>query len=131
MIASPEGVLDRHIRAARMLAYTLTQGDVSGWLGAARVWAVRLSVGERLALASAALGALSEDHAAEVAERFLRPFHGPLPPFLDLMDEARDWAGWATSNERKAAIAACWEEMDESDRAAFLEWAQAQGKVAA
>ncbi len=114
-----------------MLVYALTLGVVSSWLGAVRVWAIRLTVGERQALATAALGTLPEDEAHEVAEAFLRPFCGPIPPFLNAMDEARHWAGWASEVERKAAMAACWEALSESDRAAFLEWAQGQGRAAA
>lgn len=112
-----------------MLVYSLTLGEVSSWLGVVRVWAIRLTVGERMALATAALGALPEDEAHEVAEAFLRQFCGPLPPFRNTMDEARHWADWASEVERKAAMAACWETLTERDRAAFLDWVQ--GSVAA
>lgn len=114
-----------------MLVYALTLGEVSSWLGAVRVWAIRLTLGERMALATAALGTLPEDEAHGVAETFLRPFCGPLSPFLNTMDEARHWADWASEIERKAAMAACWEALSENDRAAFLEWAQGEGRAAA
>lgn len=56
------GDLD-HVRAMRVAGHALTLGTSDAWLSASAVWAARLSVPERVALAYAALKALDEDEA--------------------------------------------------------------------
>ncbi len=52
-----------HMRAMRVAGHALTLGTSDAWLIASAVWAARLSVPERVALAYAALKALDEDEA--------------------------------------------------------------------
>jgi hypothetical protein len=52
-----------HMRAMRVAGHALTLGTSDAWLSASAVWAARLSVPERVALAYAALKALDEDEA--------------------------------------------------------------------
>tara|TARA_R100000750_G_C2322197_1_gene86751 strand:- start:287 stop:658 length:372 start_codon:yes stop_codon:yes gene_type:complete len=52
-----------HVRAMRVAGHALTLGTSDAWLNASAVWAARLSVPERVALAYAALKALDEDDA--------------------------------------------------------------------
>ena len=44
----------------------------------------------------------------------------PGPVFLSIMQEAEDWADFATVSERKAWCLASWNRLPASDRAAFL-----------
>ena len=58
---------DAHKRASRVLGYALTLDDRAGWSAAAVVWAARLTVGERAALALAALSSLDPEEVAFIA----------------------------------------------------------------
>lgn len=44
----------------------------------------------------------------------------PAPPLLNAMDEAREWASWATPPERKAYCLACYDELSPTDQGGFL-----------
>lgn len=44
----------------------------------------------------------------------------PIPPLFAVMAEARDWASWASRAELKAYALACFERLNDADRAAFL-----------
>ena len=48
----------------------------------------------------------------------------PLPPLFSFMDEAKDWASFATVPELKAYIAAAWNRLPPSDRMGFLMYGQ-------
>lgn len=48
----------------------------------------------------------------------------PSVPFGSVMDEARDWADWASPSERKAYALACFNRMPSRDQSAFLEYVQ-------
>lgn len=58
---------DAHKRASRMLGYALTLDDRRGWRDAAVVWAARLTVGERAAMALAAPRSLDPQEAEFIA----------------------------------------------------------------
>ena len=62
---------DAHKRASRMLGYALTIGDFPAWEAASAIWAARLTVQERIALAFMALGSLDDDDAQMTAEAAL------------------------------------------------------------
>ncbi|GAA0303380.1 hypothetical protein [Rhodovulum strictum] len=115
---------DRHRRAVRLLGHALTSNNGAGWHAAAFVWAARLHQGELTCLAAAALLALEPD----LREDVFRLVHwgevsgagAPIPPFLNVMDEARFWASMASRREAKAYALASFEAMTKIDRAAFL-----------
>ncbi|WBU51891.1 hypothetical protein [Paracoccus sp. SCSIO 75233] len=44
----------------------------------------------------------------------------PIPPLMGYLDEADTWASWASRNEKKAYLWACWQHLSEADQAAFL-----------
>lgn len=44
----------------------------------------------------------------------------PIPPLMNAMEEARDWAAWATPFEVKAYCLACFQAMPPKDQAGFL-----------
>lgn len=44
----------------------------------------------------------------------------PRPPLMSVMDEATDWADFATTAELKAYALACFNRMKPADRSAFL-----------
>lgn len=48
----------------------------------------------------------------------------PVPALSDIRAEARDWAGWASSPEIRAYLAACWHRLPKKDRASFLKAAR-------
>jgi hypothetical protein len=62
---------DAHKRASKMLGYALTVGDFPAWEAASAIWAARLTVQERIALAFMALGSLDDDNAQMAAEAAL------------------------------------------------------------
>lgn len=57
-----------HVRAARMLGYTLTLGDYAAWAGFITFLMIRLTRQERAALAFAALRSLPTDDRKAAAE---------------------------------------------------------------
>ncbi len=44
----------------------------------------------------------------------------PVPPFISLRDEARDWATFASPGELKAYLGAIWGRLPEAERQGFL-----------
>jgi hypothetical protein len=111
---------DRHKRVSRMLGYTLVLGEPDAWGDFSVVCRARLTLCERAGLALAALGSLPDDYMLETAAAALGATGDPLPAFLGGMDDARDWASWATESERKAYALACFEAMAPRDQAAFF-----------
>lgn len=77
----------------------------------------------RAAVAWAALKELDPEDAAKVAAVFL-PAGAPLPTLINMMEDARWWAGLASRAERKAYCLAAFESMPEADQAAFLQHVQ-------
>ncbi len=78
---------------ARMMGYALMLGGYDAWSGFATVAMARMTIEERAALAWAALRSLeSPDQAELVAEHALQFSEGPLPSFLNPMEDARLWA---------------------------------------
>lgn len=55
----------------------------------------------------------------------------PLPPFLNVMDDARWWADLANRSERKAYALAAFEALAPADQAAFLRHVQHSRKECA
>lgn len=111
---------DRHKRVSRMLGYTLVIGEPKGWGDFSVVCSARLTLCERAGLALAALRSLPDDYMLETAAAALGATGNPLPSFLGGMEDARDWASWATEHELKAYALACFEAMAPRDQAAFF-----------
>jgi len=120
----------RHKRAAGMIlcALVLDPEAPQIWRDAALVLRARLTDRECVGLAFAALRALDPAHRTAVfgaAHRSDVSCAGaPLPPLGALMDDARDWAAWASRAERKAYTLAAFEAMSTADQAAFLRHVQ-------
>lgn len=118
-------IADRHKRASRMLGYALVLNDANAWQGASDVFAARLEQGELIGLAFAALRALEPEPRQAVFDLAhwgeTEGAGPPLPPWFNVMDDARWWAGCASRRERKAYALASFEAMAPQDRAAFLE----------
>ncbi|WP_028710963.1 hypothetical protein [Paracoccus pantotrophus] len=55
----------------------------------------------------------------EIIHAELSPGH-PIPNPYGLMTEAREWASWASTAERKAYALACYEALPPADQVAFL-----------
>ena len=113
-----------HLGATRMLGYALTVHDYETWEAASAVWQARLTVDENGALAWAALRALDEGSAVEVAQTAIGGAGCPLPPFKSPMDEAEDWTRIASDQELDAYALACCRAMKPERRAAFLAYLQ-------
>lgn len=118
-------ITDHHKSACRMLGYSLTANTADGWQDCARLWALRLDQGPLGGLAFAALRALDPEHrqtAFDLAHWGETEGMGtPLPPWVNVMEDARWWASGASRRERKAYALASFEAMNPQDRAAFLE----------
>ncbi len=71
---------------------------------------------------AAALRSLPPDAAEELAEAALADLREgvPVPPFISLRDEARNWASLASLGELKAYLGAIWGRLPEAERASFL-----------
>ena len=113
-----------HLGATRVLGYALTDGTFETWEAASAIWQARLTPEENAALAWAALRALHEDHAREVANTVLGGAGSPLPPYRSPLDEAEDWTRIASDRELDAYALACCRAMQPDRRAAFLEFMQ-------
>lgn len=92
-----------HKRAVRAMGYALTLGDTGTWILAGGVWSVRLTHRERVCVAYTALLTLPDDMAAEVASAALSGAGGPSSAFFgDALNEALEWASFASETELKA-----------------------------
>ena len=69
-----------------------------------------------------AIAACDRDDAVVLMESALWDLRAgaPGPVFLSIMQEAEDWADFATVSERKAWCLASWNRLPAADRAAFL-----------
>lgn len=118
-----------HLKAARMLGYSLIMGTPEGWIGFARWAAIRLEPHERASLAFAALRSLDGETAARTVEAAFEPEGGagmPIAPFTDFEDEAAFWADRAEPDELAAYAVAIHFAMPEAKRRAFLDFAERQ-----
>lgn len=109
-----------HARIERALGYSLTLGDFEAWTKFSLLASVRLAAAERAALAWAALTALEPDQAESVALGVLQRAGPPHVPFDAPLAEARAWATYASEEERKAYLLACWESLPHDRQMAFL-----------
>lgn len=113
-----------HLKVVRMVGYALTLGGSDAFLGLTAVLVARLDPKERAALAFAALRALDPDDAMLTAEAALEAGAGaPLPPLLDVVDEAAFWADRADTEELDAYGVAIFNVMSGSKQRAFLKFA--------
>lgn len=113
-----------HLGATRMLGYALTMHDYETWEAASAVWQARLTPEECAALAWAALRALDEDHAREVANTVLDGAGAPLPPFTSPTDDAAWWAGIASPEEIDAYAVATFNALSPAKRRHFIDYAR-------
>ena len=87
---------------------------------------------QRVADAATALRSLPADAAEELAEAVLHDLREgePVPPFINLRDEARDWATFASPGELKAYFSAIWNRLPEAERTGFLSAARPKRRAA-
>lgn len=50
----------------------------------------------------------------------------PVPAFLDIADDARTWASWASRPELRSYLTACWGRLSSADRRAFMKSANTE-----
>ena len=110
-----------HKRMSRVLGYCLALGEADSWADFSALAAVRLSDAERLSLAFAALCSLDPDTRETVAGASLGASGDPMPAFLGGMNDARDWARFASRNELKAYALAAFDAMSAQDQGAFFQ----------
>lgn len=111
-----------HASASRTLGYALLSGDYDDWQAATLIFAARLTVQERTALAWAVLRALDPDQAELVAQSIIGPAGMPLYCETDPMGMASMWSDWASPAERRAYALACYRRMTPQEQAAFLDF---------
>lgn len=104
-----------------MLGYSLTRGTPEAWADFSFVAKARLSVFERAAIAVACLRSMPELFAMDTAAAALGCAGDPAPAFMGGMEDARDWASFASPLELKAYALAAFEAMPAKDRAAFFQ----------
>ena len=111
-----------HRSVSRSIGYALTNGDGNGWDMFTAVALLRLEDRERVALAYAALRALSPDHVAPVLDAALGRFGAGMPqsPLFNHMDQAAFWADQATPDEADAYCFASFNRMAPARQSAFL-----------
>ena len=90
--------------------------------GLAMVVRARLGPRERLGFAIAGMLSLDRAVAEKLAEAILHDLRSgpPVPPFLDMREDARSWATFASPAELRAYMAACWQRLPDRDRGGFL-----------
>ena len=124
-----KSILSRHMqpahkRMSRMLGYCLTLGTAEAWAGFSLVAAARLDAAERAALGFATLNSLDAEQARMTAAASLGAAGDPLPPFLGGMEDAAQWAEWASPAELDAYCLAAFRRMAPDRQAAFLRFVQ-------
>lgn len=117
---------DRYRRAAKMMLHALVLGDAHSWSGVAYVWAARLTMNERAAVAMAAMFSLPEE-AATIAGRRTIGYGAPHPSFIDPLSEAQIWAASASVAELDAYLVAAFSALPRHKQRQFADYA---GKVA-
>ncbi|MDH3668008.1 MAG: hypothetical protein OEN23_13865 [Paracoccaceae bacterium] len=82
----------------------------------------RFTLEQNELLARSSLGALRRADTEAVCEEMLGlvRFGEPIPPLFSYRDEARTWAFFASPAERRAYMAAIWDQLDDNDRRCFL-----------
>lgn len=120
-----ENFLSQHIkpnhkRMSRMLGYSLMRGTPEAWADFSFVAQSRLSILERAGLAIATLRSMPDLFAMDTAAAALAVSGDPTPCFLGGMEDAREWASFATPAELKAYALASFEAMAPRDKAAFF-----------
>ena len=82
----------------------------------------RLTERQRIYLGAACLWSLPPDAAEELAEAALCDLRAgePTLPFINLRDEAKSWAMFASRAERCNYLAAAWGELAVDDRSRFM-----------
>ena len=90
--------------------------------GLACILRARLGPMERLTCASSAMMALDGNAAEELAEAVKHGLRAgsPVPPFMDVREEARDWAAFASRGELRAYLSACWNRLPDAEQERFL-----------
>lgn len=122
-----------HLRALRMVASCLTLNDEAPavWHDCAVVLRARLTPVEIGSIAFAALRALDPEPRQQVFEAAhwgeVTGAGAPMPPWLNIMDDARWWASLASRRERKAYCLAAFDAMPPADQSAFLRHVQREG----
>lgn len=115
----------RHRAAVAAITAALTLGEdgAHAWARTHFVLRARLTRFERAALTLAAMRSLDGEDRREVfslARGDELSAGAPLPPFLNVMDDARFWASLASTRELKAYALAAFEALRPADRARFL-----------
>ena len=119
-----------HKGMSRTLGYCLTLGTPDAWCSFAQIAAARLTVGERGAIAAAALRSLPAELVEEIAAAVIGAIGDPLPAFLGGMEDARHWSRFASRTECKAYALAAFEALPRQDREAFRRHISGQGVAA-
>ena len=90
--------------------------------GLASIFRKRFGPCERLTVASAAMMALDLDAAEELAEATLCDLRAgpPMVTFMDVREDGRDWARFASPGELKTYFGAIWNRLPGAERASFL-----------
>lgn len=116
----------QHKAAARSLGYALTLGDFDAWEGTSAIWAARLTLQEKAALAFSALRALDLETAELTATAALYGSQAGMPMAIlcSPMTEASFWADCASTAELDAYALACFNRMAPLRQSAFLSFVQ-------
>lgn len=116
----------QHKAAARSLGYALTLGGFDAWEGTSAMWAARLTLQERAALAFSALRALDLETAELTVTAALYGSQAgmPMAVLCNPMTEASFWADCASTAELDAYALACFNRMAPPRQSAFLSFVQ-------
>lgn len=114
---------DEHKRAARMLGFTLTRGDVDAWLDFSWFIHNQLSQQKVAEMAWASLCALSEENAIKVCENEIGGAGHPIPPLFpdDASEDANWWGDHASFTELRAYTVAGYKRLSPRDRRLIVE----------
>lgn len=121
---------------ARMITFALVQDTTEDWKQLSESLAEKLSLADRLSVAAAAIGGLTDDARLILADGILadlapdRGAGAPQPTFLDIAAEAEGWAAFATRAERRAYFFAIWRAMPATDQAEFRRFIKKDGSDA-
>ena len=111
--------LNRYERTGNAVKHALTLNDFADL---EVVFAARLSEPERIALAGKLLFASDPQNVSDLCQMVVGGAGQPGAPFEGVMDAAKHWAGYASPQERKCYLAACFDAMAAPERASALKW---------
>jgi hypothetical protein len=108
-----------HKKATQAMGQALLLDSGPAWMATSAIWQARLTSQNTASIAWAGLMATEAEFAALLAKELQMGVGMPLPPFGEVMEDARWWADIASPEERSAVAVACFNRFTANERNEF------------